>query len=207
MAWAPDYCTVAELKDLLRIDVSDTEDDVLLGLAITAASRAIDRATERQFGNSGTAQARYYTAWWDRETCLWVVDIDDVQNNAGLTVSYDSADDGGYADTITGYRLGPRNAAADGKPWTRLLVARGSAVRPGTVVDGVRVDAIFGWDLVPETIREACLLQANRVQARRDSPFGIAGSPENGSELRLLARVDPDVALMVKPYRRMWGAA
>ena len=39
--------------------------------------------------------------------------------------------------------------------------------------------------------------EASRWFARRNSPYGIAGSPEMGSELRLLAKLDPDVAVML----------
>lgn len=61
-------------------------------------------------------------------------------------------------------------------------------------------------DPIPAGVTQACLLQASRFFARRYSPFGIAGSPENGSELRLLSRVDPDVAVVLAPYRVWWGA-
>jgi hypothetical protein len=43
-------------------------------------------------------------------------------------------------------------------------------------------------------------MQASRLLSRRDAPFGIAGSPEMGSEMRLLAKLDPDVDLLVQPY-------
>jgi hypothetical protein len=48
MPWAPDYATVGDLKSYVAID--DAFDDLELGLAIGASSRAIDRATDRQFG-------------------------------------------------------------------------------------------------------------------------------------------------------------
>ena len=70
----------------------------------------------------------------------------------------------------------------------------------------MKVTARWGWAAVPSTIKQATLLQASRLLARRDAPFGIAGSPDVGSEIRLLARVDPDVAVAVAPYRRWWGA-
>ena len=50
MAWQPDYVTTDELKTHLRIDLADTTDDDAIGIAITAASRAIDRSCGRQFG-------------------------------------------------------------------------------------------------------------------------------------------------------------
>jgi len=49
----------------------------------------------------------------------------------------------------------------------------------------------------------ATVLQANRLLKRRHAPFGVAGSPELGSELRLLARVDPDVAVSLRGLGRM----
>lgn len=59
---------------------------------------------------------------------------------------------------------------------------------------------------VPDVIQMATLLQAARFFKRKGAPFGIAGSPEMGSELRLLSRLDPDVELMLFGQRRIWGA-
>jgi hypothetical protein len=103
----------------------------------------------------------------------------------------DDRDD--YADNvITGYDLEPINALAEGRPWTELWVRSTSAVQPTCLEHGVRVTALWGWSAVPPAIEEACLLQASRLLSRRDSPLGVAGSPEAGSEVR--------------PYRRVWGA-
>jgi hypothetical protein len=51
----------------------------------------------------------------------------------------------------------------------------------------------------------ATLIQASRLFARRHAPFGVAGNPEVG-QLRLLERLDPDVAISVRPFARVWGA-
>lgn len=56
----------------------------------------------------------------------------------------------------------------------------------------------------PSPIRQATLLQASRLFVRKNSPYGIAGSPDMGSELRLLAKLDPDVEVLVRPYRLQW---
>lgn len=198
MAWAPDYVTTADLKSYLRI--SDTVDDAELAFAISAASRAVDRATNRQFGLVAAPQARTYTARWDNGRRRWVVDIDDLQTVVGLTIATD-------AGTITGYTLQPGNAEFEGFPWTRLVVETTSAVQPNGDEGGVTVTGRFGWTTVPLAIEQATLLQASRFFKRRDAPFGVAGSPELGSELRLLAKVDPDVAVAVGPYQRWWAAA
>jgi len=79
MAWRPDYATTAQVKAALGI--TDATDDAEIATAITAASRAIDRATSRQFGNvTGTPTPRSYDAYWDRHrpTPAWVVTVDDV---------------------------------------------------------------------------------------------------------------------------------
>lgn len=196
MAWKPDYATADELASYLRID--DDLDDVELAGAVTAASRSIDDKTNRQFGLLDAPAARVYGAQWDRDRGQWFVEIDDLMTTTGLTISTP-------AGAIVAYELTPVNAAADGKPWTRLYVAAASAVLPAidsTGIARVTVTARWGWAAVPAPIKAACLLQGARFFTRRNAPFGVAGSPELGSELRILAKLDPDVAVMVKPYKR-----
>ena len=50
---------------------------------------------------------------------------------------------------------------------------------------------------VPSSVKLATELQASRWAKRRDAPFGVAGSPELGSELRILAKLDPDVQILL----------
>lgn len=204
MAWAPDYCTSAELKAYERI--ADTDDDAQVALAVSAASRAVDRAANRQFGLVAAAEARYYTPRWDKRLRRWVVDIDDLMTTSDLAVAADLDDSGDYATEITDFSLKPVNAQPESKPWTRLVVLPGSAVTPCGDEDSVEVTARFGWTAVPTPVKQATLLQASRFLKRKDAPFGVAGSPDSGSEIRLLAKVDPDVAVMIGPYTRQWGA-
>lgn len=198
MAWAPDYVTLSEMREFLRI--SDSDDDVLLAVAISAASRAIDQHTGRQFGQVDAAEERVYTARWDRRRCRWAIDVDDLMDDADLELWTDA----GQVDTVA---LEPRNAEARSRPWTRIVVDPDSDTLPSATVDGVTITGLWGWDSVPTPVKQATLLQASRFHARRDSPYGIAGSPDLGSEMRLLARVDPDVAVALTPYRRLWAAA
>lgn len=200
MAWAPDYVTATELAEYVRI--ADDLDDAQLELAVTAASRAIDDATNRQFGQEDAPTPRYYTLRWHPNRRRWVADVDDVQDTTVLAVRFDADETGTYATDVTAWRLTPANAPADGMPYTRLEVLDSPTTPLSTVPDGLEVTARWGWSAVPTAVRQACLLQASRLLARRESPFGIAGSPENDSELRLLARVDPDVEVLLRPYIR-----
>lgn len=204
MAWAPDYVTTAELRSYLNI--SDSADDTQLALAITAASRAVDTDTNRQFGKVASGEERFYTGRWDACRARWVVDIDDLMSVSGLDPQVQDST-GADVGAITPYTLEPRNAAAVGRPWTQLVVATTSTYKPTGLANEVAITALWGWTAVPDTVKQATLLQASRLFSRRTSPYGIAGSPDTGSELRLLARVDPDVAVMLRSYRRWWGAA
>lgn len=206
MGWQPDYATLAEMHAHLRVPDADTADDTAIGVAITAASRAIDHDTQRQFGLTGSAVARLYT--YARE-CIDgrpSLAIDDVQTTTGLAVALDQNYDGTFETSLTygtDYDLWPWNAAADGKPWTHVIL------RPTTVAwfphfaRGVQVTANFGWSTVPSIVKQAALIQGARFFTRRDSPYGIAGSPQIGSELRLLDRLDPDVSAMLTTVRRI----
>lgn len=185
MPWKPDYITTADLKGYL--DLTDSVDDVQLATWCTAASRAIDKACNRQFGQLAAPAARIYRRRpvYDFGTGRWVLAIDDVQDVTGMTV-------GGVAYASAGAMLLPDNAPADGEPWTYLSWADDPAIF--NLSWSLTVVARWGWTAVPAQVVGAAKLQANRWNARRRSPLGVAGSPDQGSEMRLLARLDPDVA-------------
>jgi hypothetical protein len=193
MAWAPDYVTLPALKTYLRI--GDTVDDADLAIDITAASRAIDDHCNRQFGKVVAAEARVYTPRPDYERGVWVVDIDDLDDVTGLAVLV-----GGSA--VTSYTLEPVNAVVKGKVWTRLIISTDSSIQPTGEDNEAAITAKWGWTTSPVSVGHAARLQASRFHARRGSPYGVAGSPDQGSEMRLLARVDPDVGVSLRGYRR-----
>lgn len=197
MAWQPDYITSAELIAFAR---TDSADDAEAETIVTTVSRAIDRhcslgTIRRQFGQVAAPEPRRYTARWSRRYCRWVVEIDDLMTSVGLVVATDAA-------TITEFDLEPANAAAEGRPWTRLLLRRSNSVAVTGERNEILATGRWGWNAFPVAVKMAAKFQGNRWLHRRDSPFGIAGSPQQGSELRLLDRVDPDVAVSLTPYVR-----
>lgn len=193
MAWAPDYITAAELRTYMRI--GDVDDDTELALAVTAASRAVDNHCNRQFGATAGAEQRFYTARYDYGRGRWVIDVDDFMTPAAAGLVVTVTDVG----TITLYDKEPINAAAKGKPWTRLVVRTTSTVMPTGAEFEVGVTANpWGWTATPSAVKLASKLQGSRFHSRRDSPYGIAGSPQEGSELRLLSKLDADVAVSLR---------
>jgi hypothetical protein len=190
--WKPVYASLAEMRDWLRIrEVADTDDDALLGLKLSAASRAVDTSAGRQFGKVDSAVSRSYEVRWSRTCAAYVVGIDDIMDLTALVLTLD-----GVVLTTDQYSLRPRNAIADGMPYTWVEIS----VSPG---EGVLVGlGLWGWNAVPDEVKESTMLQASRLNIRRDSPYGIAGGADGGGELRLLARLDPDIVPLVTGLRR-----
>jgi hypothetical protein len=209
MAWKPAYASLTEMRDWLRLrDAEDTDDDGLLRLKLSAASRAVDRACHRQFGKVDTAVTRSYDVRWSRTRQCYVAEIEDLMDTTGLSVELDD-----QALTADQYALRPRNAIADGEPYTWVEVRNVAvSLSPGfwlasglprsprpPVLDML---GLWGWNAPwPDPIKESTMLQASRLNIRRDSPYGIAGGADGG-ELRLLARLDPDIEPLVGDYVR-----
>lgn len=192
--WEPDYITLVQGKKAVRVE--DNVDDDEIAVYITSASRAIDDHCNRQFGAVDAPEQRAYTAWYDYENGRWVVDIDDLQDVTGLVVTI-----GGV--TVTVYTLAPVNAVLKGKAWTQLVIGTSAEAQPCGAPGEVLATARWGWTLgVPVSVTNATRLQTSRFASRKDSPYGIAGSPQTGSELRLLSRVDPDVGVSLRGFRR-----
>jgi hypothetical protein len=66
----------------------------------------------------------------------------------------------------------------------------------------VQVTAVFGWPAIPEPVTQATIIQASRIFKRYDSPLGVAGFGDLGA-IRVSRYLDPDMAQLVEPYRRM----
>lgn len=214
MTWRPDYCTLAELKSWLKI--TDSADDAFVALWITAVSRNIDDFCNRQFGQVAAAEDRFYTPQWDRPQGAWVCEIDDLQDTTGLTFANQNGTAIAAATpTSAGYTLLPRNALAKGRPYERIKITgltggvtgwySGVTGWPGGDLTG---HGLWGWSAQPTPLKIGIFLQGARLEARRQAPFGIAGSPDanTGTELRLLAQLDPDFRTTLEPWRRDWWA-
>ena len=201
MAITNGYASLNETKSALRI--TDSVDDSLLEMAIESASRLIDGYAGRQFFSSGTA-TRYYTADDD-----FVCEIDDISSSNITLITAMDAD--AVFDTTwatTDYQLEPLNGVLDGQAWpyTRIR-AVGDYLWPISGGEAlVKLTAVFGWPAVPIAIKQATIIQASRIFKRLDSPLGVAGFGDLGV-MRVSSSLDPDVAQLVAPYRRLRNMA
>lgn len=190
------YTTLADLKMVVDIDLSDTEFDARLEKTINSVSRWIENFTGRRFYQT-EATARVYTAEGPRiveiDDCLGVDKIE-VDNDASYTYSttLDSAD----------YSLEPVNAPADGKPYNHVIILASATDAFPKQINGVKVTGDWGYCTdTPADVGEACLIQCHRLWRRRDMPFGVSG-PNYFGQVQALTKLDPDVEEMLSHYCR-----
>lgn len=190
MPWQPDYVPEADLIDFVQVN----SDNPYVATYGTAASRAIDEVCNRQFGRLDTSAAFEYdhTDAAQLADGRWLVITDDIPATDILQVTVD----GGALDVgADGYQLWPRNAIAKGRPYEGVTLC----ARP---YESISVSNRFGWLATPAAVTAAVWLQVNRWNVRRESPYGIAGSPTEGSEVRLSSLLDPDVRALLRSVAR-----
>lgn len=200
------YATSDEFKVFVGIPPADTIDNAAITLALDAASAQVDGWCDRTFTVDVSPTSRDYMVV---DTVR--LDVDPIATLTGLVVATDPDGDGTFDVTwaASDYRVEPINAAAAGWPWDRI-VAVGPRWFPRNLYrPTVRVTATFGWPggTVPQAVKLATLIQASRLFKRKDAPFGVAGSVEFGSEMRLLNELDRDAQNLLRRYRRNWWVA
>lgn len=208
MAITNGYATLAQVKSALRI--TDTIDDSLIELAIEAASRDIDAYCGRVFYDMGSG-SRYYAA-----TDPYFCPIDDCQSITQVATALTS--NGNYDTVWANPTAGQNNGDYQAEPINSSAPTDG-IISPITGVRAlwrylfptiggnalVKITGTWGWASVPTAIKQACVIQAARIFKRNDSPLGVAGFGDMGA--MRVSRVDPDVARLLDPYRRVNGFA
>ena len=195
------YATLAQVKAALRI--TDTVDDALIEMARVSASDLIDGYTGRTFDTSGTV-TRVFAPADD-----YVLQTDDLAGTA-VTITSSTGADGVFDVTwkTSDYQLEPLNGVSNGQavPFTRIRAVQDYLWPTAGGEATVRVTGVFGFVSVPTVITQAAVLQASRIFTRLQSPLGVAGFGEMGV-VRVTRALDPDVAALVEPYRRIVGVA
>jgi len=193
------YASVAQVKAALRI--TDSVDDTLIEMARVAASDLIDGYCGRTFSPSGTV-TRYFAPLDN-----YVLQVDDLAGTAVTILSSTGAD--GVFDVTwksSDYQLEPLNGVSNGQvvPYTRIRAVQDYLWPANGGEASVKITGVFGFASAPLVITQATVLQASRIFTRLQSPLGVAGFGEMGV-VRVTRALDPDVAALVEPYRRMVG--
>jgi hypothetical protein len=200
MAITNGFATLAEFKArFYPSGLIDITDDTVIENAIEAVSRLIDGKCSRRFWKNTVDETRYFTANYG--DLFYTDDIVSI-----TTLKTDETGARSYSRTwaVTDYDLEPYNALLQYpvQPYTSIRVSPMGTLSFPFDRKAVQIVGVFGWPAVPDTINEACLLQSIRLFKRKDAPFGVTGSAEMG-HLIVIPKLDPDVEMLIAPYRRL----
>lgn len=198
---AATYASLAELKS--RLNISDTNDDTELQLALEAASRWVDGHCHRVF-HSGTATRTFVP------NSPYVLPVDDLVSVT--TLKTDAAGDGTFETTwsASDYQLLPANPSAgpEQRPYTQIR-AVGAQAFPSVYgcparQDRVQIVGVWGWPAVPDPVKQATLVVAAETFKRKDTFAAQGGFGDFGP---VVVRRDPFVLDLLNPYRDVAGFA
>lgn len=190
-----------DLKAHLRI--TDANDDETIGYAVLAANDAVKAYCGRDFAvATGTASARLF--YPDNPQLL---NVDDFADATGFALASDTGGLGTFdqAWAASNYQLEPLNGRDGGisVPYRRIRAVYGLAFPSCSGLRAsVRVTANWGWATVPDAVFQAALIKAARIFKRKDSPEGVLGGFTDLGAVRVSLQDDPDVQLLLAPYRR-----
>lgn len=181
MALGEPYVELLRLKSYLNIKPEKVEQDDNIIDAIASASAEIEKHCNRQFNKSDVATARVY-----QPDDSVTVTVDDFWTTDGLVVEVDTNGDGSFSTVVpaSDYELYPRNGVVDGQiGWPFYEIEFVSDVLPvhHRRKGIVRVTAKWGWPVVPEAVRQACVIIAAETHQLKDAPFGTAGMDQFGN--------------------------
>jgi hypothetical protein len=189
------YATLDDVK--VALGISDYQDDARIEVALQSAEEMVNAYCERTFDTAGTAAtSRVYAA-----SDYYHLSIDDCTSIT--LVESDLAGSGVWTAWATSdWQAEPLNGLQGGRsvPYNGLRSV-GNYWVPESAEALVRVTATWGWAVTPQSVATATRLQASRLFKRADSPLGIAGGPDTGY-LYLARQMDPDVQMLLAPYRR-----
>lgn len=180
------------------VGVSGSYDKNTLASANAAVGTAIAEYCGRSFLKDTTATARVY-----RASDGYALEVHDFWTTTGLVIATDEDGDGTFETTwlTTDYQVEPLNASAFGRPYRQIVAVNTRSWPTLTRRAAAQITAKWGWASVPDDVKQAHFIQAARIWKRKDSVFGVAGGSDLG-EIRMLAsRFDPDVQVLLGPYR------
>ncbi len=204
------YCTAESVKATFR--VTDSDDDLRLGLAIEAASRAIDDACNRRFYLDSATSARTYRTNYlcaPGEFFLKGNKWHDFDPATAPVVKSDDDGDGTFETTWvvgTDYLLEPLvYAETESEPQNTIRLLGSRYLRDSwTGRPQLQVTAKWGWPVVPRLIAQATAVLAVDFFRADNAPFGIGGASDFG-----VFRIKENglVAGMISDYRLPKGIA
>lgn len=145
-----DLCTLSDVRAMMQFGDGETEQDTILSVLITRASKAISRYSQREFVNRGPLSRRF--DWQPGRTLLDLAPFDLRAATAVALVTPDGSTPIAPGD----YQLGP-NPSVDGvyrivrlRPEVRYLGA-------GGILPALEITGTWGFPAIPDDIIQAAV--------------------------------------------------
>lgn len=196
-----DYADAAALATYMGVTLSGAY-TASAPLALTAASRAVDAYTGRDFSSTNTASTMSFEV-----RSLYRAFTRDFASTDSLVVQLDNSGDGTPETTLTtaDYQLYPLNqyvgGIGDGVAYSEIHVINrlyqqwcGNRRRPL-----LYVTAKWGWAAVPDVIKRSTCMLAAEMLKDPETPWGVAGFDQAGV---VRVRSNPRVAAALQPFVR-----
>jgi hypothetical protein len=190
-------CTRTEVKNALGI--SDNIDDSRIDISLEAATEMIQDYCGRQFLLDSTTSARIYNP-----DTTYLIYVDDISTTMGFAIATDDGGDGTFSNVwqTTDYQLEPLNQKVNGstRPYNsiRAVATRYFPQDYGRAT--VKVTAKWGWSPIPNSVRQAAIIQTISIFKAPDAPFGATPFADTGI-LRLRSALHPTAAALLSDFR------
>lgn len=203
------YETAANYR--AAINKVDTGQDGAILTDLTAVTRYMERHLGRFFTKDASAVDRDYIAqgsgpvYPEAENPYRYVSganvlyVDDMAA-APVSVLVDDNDDGVPETAYTAYQLLPLNATKgpEARPYTALQLADWSSHQVWPPHRLVRVNAVFGWPAIPESIKRACIHLTAIL--RLETPRAQRAVSDTGEILGASTEARGIIRDLMKPY-------
>lgn len=199
MTVAASYVNATEIKASMPDVFSGTTHDTLLTVLAARASRLVDALLgheEGAFDAPATGTARYYNGLGGTEAYIDpCVEISAVEVKTSETAASYTAWASGDYDKAAG---GPSDPVWNAGYYTLVQVAPGLSKVFTKGRKTVKVTARWGrTDDPPDTIKQACIIQAGRWFKRGQQAFADTGANSDLGQLMYTKKLDPDLEALL----------
>lgn len=217
---AIDLITLADVRTELELPAADTSRDALIGVIITAISRAMHTYCQREFvteAPSATATRKFRIPVGQRVLDLNPYEVHNT-SSLGVTINVEDADGGTQLEQGTDYIAMPYGTTNTGGTYTSIQIstdvaelhagqdARRFGFTPVTVHS-----QHWGFETVPEDVKRAAIVAVTANMDRRLDAFAATQDLIEGDiglqPLRAASFALPTASMaLLAPYRRTVGA-
>ena len=217
---AIDLITLADVRTELELPAADTSRDALIGVIITAISRAIHTYCQREFvteAPSATATRKFRIPVGQRVLDLNPYEVHNT-SSLGITINVEDADGGTELEQGVDFVAMPYGTTNTGGTYTSIQIstdvaelhagqdARRFGFTPVTVHS-----QHWGFETVPEDVKRAAIVAVTANMDRRLDAFAATQDLIEGDiglqPLRAASFALPTASMaLLAPYRRTVGA-